>query len=101
MIDRACIGKCFSYANYEPSTRQFRIRARPGSPIVAYSSDDSADMRIGTDVVRETDLPVNQIYNCDEKVFSKLCVRELSAGEKIGSFIPDSRHEAASAVSSN
>src|SRR5581483_5632654 len=24
MIDRACIGHCYSYANYEPSTAQFR-----------------------------------------------------------------------------
>ena len=30
-IDRACIGHCYSYANYEPSTAQFRVRAERGS----------------------------------------------------------------------
>ena len=25
MIDRICVGHCYSYANYEPSTDQFRI----------------------------------------------------------------------------
>ena len=28
VIDRACIGHCFSYANYEPATAQFRVRVR-------------------------------------------------------------------------
>jgi len=26
-VDRACIGHCFSYSNYEPSSGQFRVRA--------------------------------------------------------------------------
>src|SRR5581483_5127390 len=25
MIDRVCVGRCYSYANYEPSTKQFRV----------------------------------------------------------------------------
>ena len=33
-LDRACIGRCFSYANYEPSSRQFRIRAQAGNAVV-------------------------------------------------------------------
>ena len=33
MIDRACLGRCFSYANYEPSTAQFRIRTRGRKPL--------------------------------------------------------------------
>src|SRR5271157_5619728 len=32
MIDRVCLGRCFSYANYEPSTAQFRIRVTGASP---------------------------------------------------------------------
>ena len=26
MVDRACIGKCFSFQNYEPPSQQFRVR---------------------------------------------------------------------------
>lgn len=84
MVDRACIGKCFSYANYEPSTEQFRIRVLPGSPVVADNVFDAAAMQNGYYVVRLQDLPMNQIYQCDEKDFSKLCMRELTAGEENG-----------------
>jgi hypothetical protein len=35
-------------------------------------------------VVREQDLPMNQIYQFDEKDLSKLCIRDLSAGEENG-----------------
>jgi hypothetical protein len=84
MVDRACIGKCYAYANYEPSTGKFRIRVRPGSPIVTDSAIDSSDMDSGVYVVRPQDLPMNEIYQCDPKNLAKLCIRELSAGEQNG-----------------
>jgi hypothetical protein len=84
MVDRACIGKCFAYANYEPPAKQFRIRVTQGSPIVTDSSEDAAKMESGYYIVRPEDLPINQIYQCDEKDLSKLCIRELSAGEENG-----------------
>ncbi len=34
IIDRACIERCFSYGNYEPGSRVFRVRATPGNPYV-------------------------------------------------------------------
>ena len=37
-VDRSCIGHCFSYGNYEPPTKAFRVRAHPGNPIVAADS---------------------------------------------------------------
>ena len=84
MVDRACIGTCFAYVNYEPPARQFRIRVDPGSPIATDSVDDSVKMESGYYVVRREDLPMNQIYQCEEKDLSKLCIRELSAGEENG-----------------
>jgi hypothetical protein len=84
IVDRACIGKCFTYANYEPPAGQFRIRVKPGSPIVTDSVEDSLDMETGFYVVRPQDLPMNQIYQCDEKDLSKLCIRDLAAGEENG-----------------
>jgi hypothetical protein len=81
IVDRACIGKCFAYANYEPPARQFRIRVKHGSPIVTDSVKDSFHMENGYYVVRPEDLPMNQIYQCDEKDLSKLCIRYVAAGE--------------------
>jgi hypothetical protein len=82
--DRACIGHCFSYANYEPASGQFRIRVRPGSPVVSSSDDDTEDMQSGEYQVQDEDLPVMQLFQCDEKDLTKLCLRGLTAGEKNG-----------------
>jgi len=82
--ERACIGHCFSYANYEPSSRQFRVRVREGSPVVASSADDAQDMASGQYEVQDQDLPIKQIYQCDESDLTKLCIRDLAAGEVNG-----------------
>jgi hypothetical protein len=82
--DRACIGHCFLVSNYEPSTRQFRVRVHEGSPVVTASTDDSEDMQYGTYDVQEEDLPVKQIYQCDASDLSKICIRDLSEDEKNG-----------------
>ena len=34
LLSRACLGHCFDYMNYEPSTGQFRIHALPGNRVV-------------------------------------------------------------------
>jgi hypothetical protein len=86
IVDRACIGRCFSYANYEPSSGQFRIRVRQGSPVVTASVDDSEDMQGGTYEVQEEDLPVKLIYQCDPRDPTKLCLHDLAEGEKTGQF---------------
>lgn len=84
LADRACIGHCFSYANYEPSSGQFRIRARPGSPVVSASDDDTEDMQAGEYEVQDEDLPVLEIFQCDDRDLTKLCIRDLASGEKNG-----------------
>jgi hypothetical protein len=84
IVDRACIGHCFAYSNYEPPSLQFRVRVAHGSPVNTDSEDDSANMEGGFYVVRKKDLPINQIYQCDDKNLAKLCMRELSAGEENG-----------------
>src|SRR5262249_27024493 len=35
IVDRACIGHCFFVGNYEPSSRQFRIKANSPNRVVA------------------------------------------------------------------
>lgn len=61
MIDRECIGRCFSYANYEPSTWQFRVRAIAPNPYVASEYRDSIAMQVGQYVVKPSDLPLYEV----------------------------------------
>jgi hypothetical protein len=85
MVDRACVGKCFSFQNYEPPSRQFRVRvAGDGSPLNTDDSDASQQMEAGEYVVQPEDLPMAQIYQCDESDLATLCVRQLAAGELNG-----------------
>ena len=84
LVDRACIGRCFTYSNYEPSSGQFRVRARKGSPLATDSADDSSDMEGGSYEVQDTDLPLLQIYQCDESDPAKLCLHQLAEGETTG-----------------
>jgi hypothetical protein len=84
ILDRACIGRCFAYANYEPASGQFRIRAKPGNAFVATSLENVEAMQRGTYIVRPEDLPFAEIYQCDQRDLSKLCVRDLAAGEMNG-----------------
>jgi hypothetical protein len=61
VIDRACVGRCYSYANYEPSTAQFRVRATGPNPYVTHRYGDSYAMQTGTYRLREADLPLLQV----------------------------------------
>ena len=83
-VERACIGRCFSYANYEPASGEFRVRVRKGSPVVTSSTDDAEGMAAGEYELDDSDLPMKQIYQCDEKDLARLCIRDLEAGEVNG-----------------
>jgi hypothetical protein len=80
IIDRACIARCFSYGNYEPSTGLFRVRAIPGNPYAMSSYDDAVDMENGEYTVQPEDLPAYQVYQCSLRG-TELCIRPLVAGE--------------------
>ncbi len=84
VVDRACIGHCFLYSNYEAATKQFRLRVKEGSPVVVASDDDGEEMQAGSYEVQEEDLPLKQIDQCDPDDWTKLCVRDLKADEKNG-----------------
>ena len=84
VVDRACIGHCFLVSNYEPSTNEFRVRVRQGSPVVASTVDDSEEMQSGVYDVQEEDLPLKQIYQCDASDLTRLCIRDLVPDEKNG-----------------
>jgi hypothetical protein len=82
--DRACIGHCFLFSNYEPSTKQFRVRVQQGSPVVTASVDDSEDMQSGIYDVQDEDLPLKQIYQCHAEDLARICIRDLAEDEKNG-----------------
>jgi hypothetical protein len=81
IADRACIGHCFSYGNYEPGSGVFRVRANPGNPYVMSDYEDATDMEEGDYVVRPEDLPAYQLYQCST-TGTELCIRPLEAGEQ-------------------
>lgn len=80
IVDRACIGRCFSYDNYEPGTGQFRVRAAPGNSIVMGDPPDEAGGKSTEELVKALDPPVFLISQCDESSVN-ICVHELSAEE--------------------
>jgi hypothetical protein len=81
VIDRVCVERCFSYANYEPSTAQFRLRARAPNPVVAHRYADSWAMQTGTYVPQERDLP---LYQVDADAAGNLVLRSTEAGARLG-----------------
>ena len=83
IVDRACIGYCFSYGNYEPSSKQFRVRANSGNPFVVTDVEDLVAIGSGDYVVQPKDEPISQIYQCNLSL-TELCIRGLAPGEKNG-----------------
>jgi hypothetical protein len=83
LVDRACIGRCYSYSNYEPSTGQFRVRVRMGSPVLSDNARKACELERGYYVVQPEDLPLYQIYQPEEDPMN-LRIRELQAGEENG-----------------
>jgi hypothetical protein len=86
-VDRACIGRCFSYAGYELSTRQFRVRAAAGNPIVMADYADVWAVELGQYRVQARDLPVFLVYLCGADR-QQVCSRELHEGEALPSSSP-------------
>jgi hypothetical protein len=82
MIDRVCVGHCYSYANYEPTTGQFRVRAEAENPYVAHTYAQSWALQVGLYVVRESDLP---LYEVDLDENGTMVLKELKAGVRCGS----------------
>jgi hypothetical protein len=80
-LDRACIGRCFAYANYEPPSKAFRVRVEGESPLVVTTDAESGALQVGTYVVKPRDLPLFQIYLRGRNVDS----RWLKAGDATGS----------------
>lgn len=79
VIDRACVSRCFSYANYEPSVGQFRVRSERENGIVVADFRDSWAMQVGGYVVKPRDLPLYRIDLCGNER-RDLCAAPVAAG---------------------
>ena len=78
LVDRACIGICYSYANYEPSTGQFRVRVRTRNAFVVDHYNDPHAMQALTYRPRDDDPPIYRIADCG----GRLCVTLLNEGKQ-------------------
>lgn len=79
-LDRPCIGRCYSYQNYEPASLAFQVRARQPNPFVMHSARDTAAAEHGRYVARPEDLPLYQVVGC---AGGRLCAEALTAGERM------------------
>jgi hypothetical protein len=82
MVDRACVGHCFSYAAYEPSSGQFRVRALRPNPYVLSRRTDVVRVEGGQYRVALSDLPLYQVEL--RGLAGQVQVRSLHAGEMVG-----------------
>jgi len=76
--DRVCLGRCFSYANYEPSTAAFRVRAYSENPFVVANYADSWSIQTGGYVVKPRDLPIYDVDVCGASRL-RICALPLRA----------------------
>jgi hypothetical protein len=61
VLDRACLGRCFSFGNYEASTAQFRLRATRPNPWVIHRYADAWAIQSGTWTPLEAHLPLFEV----------------------------------------
>jgi len=87
-LDRACIGHCFSYANAEPATLAFRIRASENNPFIIGSYLESTRLQLGKYRVRPQDLPLYEITPCGAGQ-KDYCAHSLQAGEIVREYTLD------------
>ncbi len=77
MIDSACIGHCYSLANYVPASNHFRIQRRDGCRL-CLSAQRLVDFENSRFVVGEEDLPAWSVYATGPSQFA---VAPLRFGE--------------------
>ena len=82
VVDRACIGHCFSYGDYEPATGQFRIRVVGPNPVVAPNMTVVQDIENGEHVVTPAEAPLYSVCLNDKPNGKRFILRALHAGER-------------------
>ena len=57
----ACLGRCWDYGNYEPSTAQFRVRASAPNGVVVDDMQIVSDMEAGEHIVTAAEAPLYSV----------------------------------------
>ncbi len=86
MIDRACIGHCFSYGDYEPATGQFRIRITGPNAVAAPNMKVVQDIENGEHIVTPQEAPLYSVCRNDKTGEGRFLLRALQAGERTCGF---------------
>ncbi|MGC4051665.1 MAG: hypothetical protein QM757_20115 [Paludibaculum sp.] len=79
-LDRPCIGRCYSYQNYEPGSYQFRVRSTGPNGIVMHEPRAAAAAQRGEYIAKAEDLPLYQVVICPD---GRLCALAMAAGERM------------------
>lgn len=58
LLDRACVGHCYNYGNYEPGSGQFRVRAVRENSIVTTNWIDTIDIGDGRYLPTKSEQPL-------------------------------------------
>ena len=90
LLSRACVGHCFDFANYEPSTGQFRIHPAPGNPVVMATYFEVGSIAVGNYEIKPSYLPLYGLIRCGP-VPGDLFIRPLVAGETQATVVCPSR----------
>jgi hypothetical protein len=77
----ACLGRCFDYANYEPATRQFRLRVTAPNGVAISSMQEVQAIETGRHIVTPEEAPLYSVCAADAPG-PRLVLRKLAAGEK-------------------
>jgi hypothetical protein len=79
MIDRACLGHCFSFSNYEAATGEFRVRAEAGNSFVGWTMHPERRLysRASEFFSVDPDGSLYQIYPCGADA-ADACMRTLT-----------------------
>lgn len=81
VVDWACIGRCFDYSNYEPSTRQFRVQVTGPNPVVVAEFAEAQAMTHVAHTVTAGEAPLYSV--CRSSVPGRRFeLRKLEVGEK-------------------
>ena len=57
----ACLGRCFDYGNYEPTSGQFRVRVSGLNDVVAGDGSIAGDIRSGEHIVTPREAPLYSV----------------------------------------
>ena len=82
-LDLACIGHCYDYVNYEPSSGQFRLRAAQRNPYVMGKASEVIAYEAGQYVMQRQDPPLFRIHLCGGTLNFDLCVDSMRRGQRI------------------